>query len=446
MNELLNRRIIRIAGGSIFLSPVDSLPMASTTLDPEKMRFRPGREFFWETEIIGYEQDTSTVRLRVIDYSPSVITGFENQKLKHPVRFIGFDPLDWKQLEPQLSFYQFNHMLYLLEEGQGLPNITKAVNMSEEISGVAPVGSLSVSGPYQPAVAAETTALPTIRVIEERFMHYFTEAEFSTGCVKLVKSFKWHAEPLIISIENSDLIPEFDLIKSFFHKAFSGQKKFEVLARFELSGDTISGSTAYSPQIAMINETLIEGVKRAQALSFIRTLPPKVDKSLFTADEFMGHYADNEKEGNVLKQTELDILKASLSNLALRNRKQIEFLAGSQQSPQHKIRFTLKPVFGFVFMIEGQTMNHFCWELLNSHATYLWSFNKAGSSPEKQYRRVELIIASIRESGREYYKNNYHYIAHEPDMIFSVINHRQANSAIVDGFPDWKHRLLERLV
>ncbi len=431
-------RIVRISGGSVFLSENYSLPMSCTSLDPNKMRFRPGREFFWKTEITDFNPSTGRVELMVLDYNPTDISGFAAQKMKAPVKFIQFGALDWNLLEPQLAFYQYNHLLHMLDEGE---NETTGVNKVTESPSV---GRLGVSEEFQPRFIQSAKAKK--EVLQENFRVYFNDASFLSGRVQVIKKFVWHPEPLCISIENSNLIPEFDLIKAYFPKVFGGLKKFEVQVRFEVEGLQVKEITAYSPQIARIDEALIEGVKRAQVMSYISRTAGTIDKSLFTADEFMGHYADDEERGNVLKQTEADIILASMSDKNLRNRKQIEFLAGSQQSSQHKIRFTLKPVFGFVFFIEGSNMNHFCWELLNSHATYLWSFYRASGTPMQQYKKVEQIIASIRESGRDQYKKAYRTLPVEPEMHFNVINHIHADSALVDNFPGWKHRLLERLV
>jgi hypothetical protein len=432
-------RIVRISGGSVFLAENYSLPMSCTSLDPNKMRFRPGKDFFWKTEITGYDPLMGRVELKVLDYNPIEISGFAEQKMKAPVKYIQFEALDWNLLEPQLAFYHYNHLLHMLDDGD---NEAPRVN---QVSDSTAVGRLGVSEEFQPfhIQSKESTKK---EVLQENFRIFFNDATFLSGRVQVIRKFAWYPEPLCISIENSNLIPEFDLIKVYFPKVFGGLKKFEVQARFELEDRQVKEISAFSPQIARIDDALIEGVKRAQVMAYISRTAGTIDKSLFTADEFMGHYAEDEEKGNALKQTEADIILASMADKSLRNRKQIEFLAGSQQSAQHKIRFTLKPVFGFVFFVEGDTMNHFCWELLNSHATYLWSFYRVSGTAMQHYKKVEQIIASIRESGREQYKSAYRTMPVEPEMHFNVINHTHAGSSLVDNFPEWKHRLLERLI
>lgn len=438
MTQVKNDRIVMISGGSIFLEPVFSLPLSSSSLDPMKMRFKVGKQFYWRTEIKSFDPESGRVELAVLDYNPIDIHDFSEQKMKVPVKYIHFDSLNWELLEPQLVFYEKDHLLHMLDEGEA-DNFE--LNVVSENSAV---GRLDVSEKFQPQSIPETDTKKEI--IQENFKVYYTEAIFQSGVVRVIRNFKWMNEPVIITIENSSLIPEFDLIKAYFPKAFGGQKKFEVNARIEVENGQITAIAAHSPQIARIDEALIEGVKRAQIMSFVSRTGGAIDKSLFTADEFMSHYGESQEQGNVLRQTEIDILLASMADTSLRNRKQIEFLAGSQQSPNQKIRFTLNPNFGFVFFIEGSSMNHFCWELLNSHATYLWSFYQASGTPLQHYKKVEQIITSVRERGREQYKSSYRFMPGDPDMLFNVISHGHAGSALVDSFPGWKHRLLEKLI
>jgi hypothetical protein len=127
---------------------------------------------------------------------------------------------------------------------------------------------------------------------------------------------------------------------------------------------------------------------------------------LFTADEVLSRIDGNTDSGNVFKQNERDIINIFLQGKDIRNKKQLEYLSGTKHNPQEKIRFTLKPIFGFLFCIVGEKFNHFCWELLNSHATYLWSFERSIST-DNQFKRVENTINTIRVIGRDEYRKAY---------------------------------------
>jgi len=171
-----------------------------------------------------------------------------------------------------------------------------------------------------------------------------------------------------------------------------------------------------------------------------------VDKSLFTSEEIFDSFEENLKDGNIFKQSEEDILNFLIETRNVRNAKQLQFLAGSKHSAKQKLRFTLNPLFGFLFFIEGETKNHFCWELLNSHATYLWSFNKIETEVKFQLKRVEETINIIRDIGRDVYKNDFRSNKIDNDLSFCIIEHSNINSDFKESFVEWQHRLKERLV
>ena len=92
-------------------------------------------------------------------------------------------------------------------------------------------------------------------------------------------------------------------------------------------------------------------------------------------------------------------------------------------------------------MTIGREANHFILELLDSHATYVWSIPKYWESMENQYRAVEKEIAAIGQIGRSQYRRTLHF-EHE----FWYVVHEAAESGLVDGFPRWKNRVLEGIV
>lgn len=76
------QRIIKISGGSVFLSEDYSLPMSCTSLDPNEMRFRPGRNFYWKTEITDFDPLIGGSAPKVLDYNHIGINCFAEQKMK----------------------------------------------------------------------------------------------------------------------------------------------------------------------------------------------------------------------------------------------------------------------------------------------------------------------------------------------------------------------------
>lgn len=151
-------------------------------------------------------------------------------------------------------------------------------------------------------------------------------------------------------------------------------------------------------------------------------------------------------EGNVFNQTEKDILNFFLEKKGVRNKKQLAYLSGKKQSENHKLRYTLNPNFGFLFLVEGEKNNHFIWELLNSNATYIWSIEKSEREVELQFKRIEDIVNTVRTSGRENYKSAYRNNHQDNDLVFRVISHENIDSNLIDEFPKWKNKLNEQLI
>jgi hypothetical protein len=214
---------------------------------------------------------------------------------------------------------------------------------------------------------------------------------------------------------------EFDNIKLWFSKMLKS-KRFDVAAIITTIDRHFSESSATSSQIDMITPNIIESVRFNRALALTR--PPKTtnpDKSLYSTEEIFNLIDPDIKDGNVFNQSEPEIIKSLTQNDHVRNRKQLEYLSVSKQSTRSKIHYTLNPLFGFLFLIEGKERYHFVWELLQSHATYLWSIDK--EEYEKTY--------SNRNIGFNF--------------NFKLIEHQDISANLTDGFTKWKSRLDELL-
>lgn len=105
----------------------------------------------------------------------------------------------------------------------------------------------------------------------------------------------------------------------------------------------------------------------------------------------------------------------------------------------------MHPQFGFVFHIEGHEQHHFVWELLDSHATDLWSRAKNEMSLSDMFKEMDGIINFIRNHGRTTYKSQYKNQIENEDWSFNVIDHDDASSKLKDGFVKWKYRIEELL-
>jgi hypothetical protein len=278
--------------------------------------------------------------------------------------------------------------------------------------------------------------------IELRFEYPLQKAVFKMGYVEVGHQVKELPEQtLTIPIENPNILPEFDHVKPFFAKAL-GKKKIEVRGYLEMDEADHIEIRCQSKEISQINDKFIATVRKLRLEDAI--FKPKkitVDKSLFTPEEYFEGF-DEAELGNTIRQSDKDLLTDLLESEKIRNRKQLLYLSGQLQSQRTGLRFTLSPKFGFLFHVEGETMDHFIWELLNSHATYIWSLDRVGTSLGHKFRLIEREINFIRENGRRTYLDH----ARNEGLVFSKVNHENSESGLVDGFPKWRVRVGEVLV
>jgi hypothetical protein len=447
------KRLIRISKNRIYLTPDVSLPLSQTSLVGEHLSFRTHEDSWFEIEVLDYDRGNQQITVTVIDYQPSDLKKFNEQTPKAAVRFIHFKPLSWQRLERHLSSYTKNALLkknIVFEEVGYIRTNERAGSFfgtALDRGRKAAEGAASSVSEQEPGYAMNVQHNPVIETLTEEAKIYFNDTVFELGFISFPYKSKVLKQSFTLKIENHYLLPEFNAIRNYFPKALGGKKQFSIKVRFTLTDKKVTDTQTTSPDIERINEDLLDSVKRMRISGLTKTpLQIAVDKSLFSSADIFDSFKEEEKDGNVFNQSEQDILNMLIEAGNIRNARQLQYLSGSKHSARHKLRFTLKPNFGFLFFIEGETKNHFCWELLNSHATYLWSFDKMDSDIKWQYKRIEDIINIIRDMGRENYKQQYRTNPAGSDLIFSSIDHRDAGSALKDGFVEWQHRLRERLV
>ncbi len=86
-------------------------------------------------------------------------------------------------------------------------------------------------------------------------------------------------------------------------------------------------------------------------------------------------------------------------------------------------------------------MNHFCWELLDSNATYIWSIDNTQISMDDQFDRIDETICHIREIGRQRYRQAYTAGELDADLAFHPLMHKHIKSDSAESFDLWKQEL-----
>jgi superfamily II DNA or RNA helicase len=238
---------------------------------------------------------------------------------------------------------------------------------------------------------------------------------------------------LEFDIENSEIRPEFEVLKTYFSKSLSMNKlTVHICAEFE-NGKLIS-QLATSEDIEKINREIIEGVK----FKFIN----KNFLSKTMVDE-LGNLLDiaqlqinSEKKNNLYDSGE-DLLDDVLKNKNYIHYKNIKYLAENHARDILKLRFVLQP-FSFLFLLTGKEGFHIILETLDTEeATYIWHYDNQKQTLPDKLKQINHYLDIIRNKGRHVFLEN-------PPVNFSRIVHDYSDER--KGFIVWKDALEERLI
>lgn len=159
-------------------------------------------------------------------------------------------------------------------------------------------------------------------------------------------------------------------------------------------------------------------------------------KSVFNHDEIFGILNEGD-DANVFNSSADNILEILMENGLAKNIRLLEFLSRDKHTLNEKLRFTLKPHFGFLFKVESPTKQFFIWELLNSHATYVWEQEIDNTD---FYYFIEQEISFIKANGREEYRRYYKNLPSKK-FEFHLIEHDSADLTEEERFQTWKNKL-----
>lgn len=433
--------LLKIKNDKIWFNNLDFIEITFTNIPYKHLFFKSNFEIYWKVEMKEFDKNTNKLFLDILNYSydeqqENLRDGneplkFLNQKLKKEIKYLEFGKFNWTFLEPQLSNYQIIKFIHQLTDVNEIIDINKSKTINSEVD----------NKTFNSKKPIETIREPIVETLEEEFAIDFNDSSFMLGYVKFTKHIKKINKTIDFKIVNNNILHEFDNIKYWFSRKLK-TKKFTVKAFLTLIDNQFKECNATSKDIDKIDQNLIEGVKLQRTLKITKSIRPlDIDKALFTSDDFYSLDNKNDLEGNVFKQSERDILDLLIFKSNVRNKKELSYLSGSKQSLNYRIRFTNHPNFGFIFLVEGELNNHFIWELLNSHATYIWTIEKGKKEIDLQYKRIENTINTILDCGREKYKRAYQTTNQDNDLILNVIYHKNKTSPFIDEFPKWKHRI-----
>lgn len=399
--------MVRFDNQRVWFNRDFSLPLGSTNLPNGAFRFSESRPVFWQLQMTQYNTTNFILKVEVVDYNPLETSAFYHQSLKNEIRFLEFANFDWNQLATSLTFYIKNAFEHLLKPGDFIKPAAGGINPAWLFYKI-PVKDLT----------------------------------FHAGCVSFKKKFRFEQEETEIKIYNPHILSEFEFIKSYFHR-YLGKRYCDVKVFIWRENGMTKKIAATSEEIEMLKDAAIETlkfIKTERIKRLVKKIRP-VDKSLFSPEDLYSLDEDDQSAFSKLSQN--DIINEILSWIGVRNKGQLEYLSGSIQDVNDKIRFTLTPRFGFLFKHTGRKMYHYLWEMLDSNATYIWSFDKMATSHDQCLDKIEEIISFIRINGRESYINGMSW---ENDVIFNRIFHKGVGSNFVDHFPKWRNMINELLI
>jgi hypothetical protein len=421
------KRIILISEGQIFLAPGRSFPVSITKFPSGSIGFRTKAHQYWEVEATNDNGDLTFV---VTNYHPTDFSAFDQQNIKAAIKSISFTGLNWQEFQLLLASYKLSDIRPFLDASTITAKSQPVVNNTK------PERHMSnfILTPERMEILEERE-----ESYEEEFQVSYEETRFRNGYVEFLMNFKWSPNTLLIRIDNPNIREEFEVIKNYFAKAINNRKKYGVKLKAKKTGFSNIEHTASSEDLDKINTELIDGVRLVTTKRLFSDYKKQTaNKKVLTVEEIFENIEDYP---NVFKQSDLDILAILAETYGLRNKLPLEYLSGKVHSTKQKVKFTLKPMFGFLFFIEGVTHDFFCWELLNTNATYLWKIQKdTGRSLQV---KVEEEISLIHEIGREQYRKSIKEIPAK-DLQFLFIDHKGIKNEN-EGFVDWKRRLLEAI-
>lgn len=394
--------ILRISNQQVSLNEQLSLPLSATNIPAAYMRFKVSSPIYWRAEMISFTKGEQKLKVKVVDYHAEHDGQFREQKPKYEILKLEFLPLHWSELQSFLTSYQKKFLQNVITEEE-----FKKVNLAR---------------------------------LQVPLKVRLSQLNFELGYVSFTKSFKWKDDGDLFRIPLPDSIPEFNYIKPYF-KRIIGKSTIDVVIEVESTSDVTKVATVKSIDLEKIDEESIRilKVQKLEQWSSKKPMFAPPDKDVFTFEEALESYGD-EDFGNI-DILEKDLLFHLLETGGVRNKFQLQYLAEKIHDEEEKLLMTLVPQFGFIFICKGEEMTHLVWELLNSHATYIWS--TPSRSMANNIRVVEREIRSINLHGRTFYKANFN---NTEDLFFNSLIHRSSAYSYEQYFSRWKNSINNILV
>lgn len=270
------------------------------------------------------------------------------------------------------------------------------------------------------------------KIIEQRFLVPLKNLQFHFGGVSYKKLVGELGKKVSITIINYEIREEFDAVKDYFSNAL-GTATVHIHLRLELQGDTVQKIEAASPEIAAINQSLIETV-RFQLVGDAVKKKRKIEteQTVLTLDAFFESLSGDELPFAAFYPSEKELVEDVLRIAETRHYRQLRYLSSRHAYAVMRLRFVLKP-FSFLFLLEGYEHYHLVWETLDTEeATYVWPVEKDLDKLKLAMKKVGEILQLINVQGKAAYLSS-------PEKTYRRIFHQYKEG--IRGFVKWKDEL-----
>jgi superfamily II DNA or RNA helicase len=271
----------------------------------------------------------------------------------------------------------------------------------------------------------ENTTSNHIITIEKKIKIPIEDLEFHYGSVAFNYPINEMNTILEFQVENIEIRPEFEVLKSYFIKALKS-KTISVGLSAEFEYGKLVSQLALSPDIDFINKEVVEGVKFQFLNKGLLKKFSSNKKNILTSDEF-------QEQEKIYSNAE-ELLNEILKNKQYKHSENIQYLAERHENQVMKIRFVLNP-FSFVFLLSGNEHYFIVLETLDTEeATYIWQAPKNKASLIEEVKLIDHQLGIIREEGRQA------FLEKSPDNFTRIIHDYSDNKK---GFIIWKSALEE---
>jgi hypothetical protein len=405
--------IISLYVGQIWFNHKENISYRQTNLPKAAFAFKE-EEVFWKIQMLGFDKATGVLRVKVLDYRVAEHKSMYLQDdPKYPVKELVFEKLDWYELEPLLSDAEVDTLRPFLLHAPPVFRMERPVQ--------------------KPAAPPPVFRVPfniTVKIP-------FKDILFGEGKASFDLQLDYYA-PFSVDYHYVFLQESFNFCKEWFLKRFK-RNYVQVSANGFILNRKLDKYTLLSDDLHSIDEKMILAIREVVLKDYVKKVlkeeSGKHVRGVRHIIEESGLKNLNPK-GTTLSARELEILMSTILARNARNEKQLAFLSDHTSVQMNHLKFTRPPYKGLIFSFQGGMFMHFVWELLNSNATYIWSFPIDRHSGPDMHEFLEKYIAMITEDGRLEWKRNRTEQLQE-GHLFSSVNHYHQSTHPNEGLPEW---------